>query len=98
MTIVGFRESQITNHVPIYAHEYPCLAIGTERTRSPVISKIALQIAGRTGGSAGSPKPVGGFAVCRKWTSISGGACVIRTGGYWWKLVCTARPLSIVIS
>src|ERR1700722_2142063 len=80
------HESRITNHesritIP-YAQEYPCFAIGTERKRSPVASKIALHTAGKIAGSAGSPKPVGGLAAVRKWTSISGGACVMRTGGY----------------
>ena len=49
-----------------YAQLKPCFAIGSERIRLPVASKIALQIAGMDGGSAGSPSPVGGFAVCRK--------------------------------
>src|SRR5258708_6629701 len=42
-------------------------------TRSPVTLKIALHTAGRTGGRAGSPRPVGELSVLRKWTSISAG-------------------------
>lgn len=38
----------------------PSLASGIVRTRWPVALKIALQIAGATGGNAGSPTPVGG--------------------------------------
>ena len=38
----------------------PSLASGSVRTRWPVAAKIALQIAGATGGNAGSPTPVGG--------------------------------------
>jgi hypothetical protein len=37
----------------------PSLANGSVRTRWPVAAKIALQIAGATGGNAGSPTPVG---------------------------------------
>ena len=46
--------------------------------RFPVNVKSALHTAGITGGSAGSPNPVGELSVLRKWTSISGGACVKR--------------------
>ncbi|NDD64476.1 MAG: hypothetical protein EBZ36_10955 [Acidobacteria bacterium] len=35
--------------------------IGRFLIRSPVAAKMALLIAGRIGGSAGSPSPVGGF-------------------------------------
>ena len=35
---------------------------------------MAFVIAGMIGGSAGSPRPVGGLLVFRKWTSISFGA------------------------
>ena len=82
----------------LYAQLKPCLESGNERTRLAVAAKIALQIADSTGGSAGSPSPVGEFCVFLKCTSISGGASLIRTCGYWWKFVCTARPPSIVIS
>ena len=50
-------------HYPIlrfYAQVKPCLESGRERMRFPVSVKIALQTAGRMGGRAGSPKPVGG--------------------------------------
>ena len=40
------------------AQEYPCLAKGRVRMRSPVAVKMALQTAGRIGGRAGSPRPV----------------------------------------
>ena len=36
---------------------------GSERIRLPVTAKIAFEIAGATGGIAGSPKPVGGLLV-----------------------------------
>jgi hypothetical protein len=42
------------------------LVIGSVRMRPPVAVKIALLIAGRIGGKAGSPKSVGGLLVCRK--------------------------------
>ena len=45
-----------------YAQLNPCFASGSERMRSPVAAKIALQTAGRIGGSAGSPRPVGGLS------------------------------------
>jgi DNA-binding transcriptional regulator YdaS (Cro superfamily) len=38
----------------------PSTLSGNVRTRWPVAAKIALQIAGATGGNAGSPTPVGG--------------------------------------
>ena len=44
----------------------PCFASGSERIRVPVLAKIALQTAGRIGGSVGSPSPVGGLSVVRK--------------------------------
>ncbi len=56
------------------AQLYPLLARGSLRMRRPVAVKIALQTAGKTGGNAGSPNPVGGNSVLLKWTSISGGA------------------------
>jgi len=65
--------------------------------RVPVAAKIALHTAGIAGGSAGSPRPVGGLFVALKCTSIAGGACAIRIGGYSLKFPCTARPRSIVI-
>src|SRR5439155_21904557 len=81
-----------------YAQLKPCFTSGSERIRLPVAAKIALQIAGGTGGSAGSPRPVGGLLVFRKCTSISAGAFAMRASGYWWKLLFMARPLSNVIS
>ena len=49
----------------------------------PVIAKMALQTAGRIGGSAGSPRPVGLLSDRTKCTSISFGACDILTSvGY----------------
>lgn len=47
-------------------------SIGSERIRLPVAAKIALHRAGRIGGNAGSPNPVGGFALWTKCTSIGG--------------------------
>ena len=41
----------------------PSLVSGSVRTRWPLAAKIALQIAGATGGSAGSPMPVGGLSL-----------------------------------
>src|SRR5690348_3711860 len=76
----------------IYAQLKPDLESGSERTRLPVAEKIALAIAGRIGGSAGSPNPVGLLFDFNQCTSISGGACVRRTSLCWWKLVCTTRP------
>jgi len=55
-----------------YAQLNPDLAIGNDRNRFPLAAKIALQIAGGVGGSAGSPNPVGLKVVFRKCTSISG--------------------------
>src|SRR5437773_12513045 len=85
-------------YVLCYAHEKPCLESGSERMRVPVTAKMALHTAGSSGGSAGSPRPVGGLSVLKKCTSISAGIWFMRTGGYSWKLLCTARPPSIVIS
>ena len=45
---------------------------GSVRMRLPVAAKIALQTAGSNGGSAGSPRPVGGLSVFRKCTSTCG--------------------------
>ena len=54
---------------------------GNWRTRLPVAAKIALQIAGATGGNAGSPSPVVGYFVERKCVSIFAGASVMRISG-----------------
>ena len=42
------------------------LLSGSVRTRCPVAAKIALQIAGATGGNAGSPTPVGEYSLWMK--------------------------------
>ncbi len=55
-----------------YAHLNPCFEIGSDRMRLPVAAKIAFASAGIVGGSAGSPRPVGGLSVTTKWTSTSG--------------------------
>ena len=57
-----------------------CFDNGSDRIRLPVAAKIALQSAGTTGGSAGSPMPVGGNSVIRKLTSTAG-ICVSRISG-----------------
>src|SRR6185312_5474068 len=51
------------------AHLKPLFDIGSSRIRCPVAAKMALQTAGMTGGSAGSPNPVGSWLVFRKCTS-----------------------------
>ncbi len=53
---------------------------GSDRMRWRVAAKRALQIAGRAGGRAGSPRPVGECSVFRKWTSTSG-ASAMRSSG-----------------
>src|SRR6185503_19024227 len=82
----------------LHAHLYPCFARGNVRTRWPVAVKIAFAIAGRIGGSAGSPRPVGLLSVVRKCTLISFGAWRIRSGSYSANEVSTAWPSLIVIS
>src|SRR5207244_4468694 len=57
-----------------YPHLRSCFEIGSDRILLPVAAKIALHNAGGAGGSAGSPNPVGGKSVFRKYTSIDGGA------------------------
>ena len=52
--------------------EKPSRVSGNVRTRCPVAAKIALQIAGATGGNAGSPTPVGGLSLWMKCTSTFG--------------------------
>lgn len=55
-----------------------CGSIGNERMRWPVAANSALHKAGRTGGSAGSPRPVGGLSLRTKCTS-TGGASSMRS-------------------
>ena len=55
-----------------YAHLRPCFVNGSDRILRPVAAKIALHSAGTTGGSAGSPIPVGDEDVNRKCTSTGG--------------------------
>jgi len=52
----------------------PCFTAGSERIRLAVAVKIALQIAGTTGGRAGSPRPLGGYSDLTKSTTIAAGA------------------------
>src|SRR5688572_22257868 len=84
--------------VVAHAHDIPLFDSGIVRILLPVAAKIALATAGRIGGSAGSPRPVTGLSLARKCTSITGGACAMRTGWKSWKLLWTTRPFSIVIS
>jgi hypothetical protein len=83
----GFREGDgrrtvvCSSQCPAsHAHIKPCFESGSERILFPVTVKIALHTAGKIGGSAGSPSPVGGLFVLKKCTWISGGASVSRTG------------------
>lgn len=71
LTAIQAKETNPGN-LGAWAQEKPCLESGKERMRFPVTAKMALQTAGKTGGKAGSPSPVGGLSVFRKWTSISG--------------------------
>jgi len=57
-----------------HAHRKPCFESGSDRTRVPEAAKIALATAGSTGGSDGSPRPVGGLFDFSQCTSITGGA------------------------
>ena len=50
----------------------PSTSIGKLRMRLPVAANMPLQSAGTTGGSAGSPRPVGGLSVMRNSTSTGG--------------------------
>src|SRR5512134_261743 len=81
-----------------YAQRKPCFESGSDRTRVPEAAKIALVIAGRIGGSDGSPRPVGGLFDFSQCVSITGGACAMRSNGTWWKLLCTTSPPLTVIS
>src|ERR1041384_1157657 len=79
--VIFLRELRVCRQAfVVYASRNPCFDNGSWRTRVPVAAKIALLTAGSTGGSAGSPNPVGGLFVVRKCTSISGGAWRMRTG------------------
>ena len=64
----------------IYAKLKPCFVIGIVRMCSPVAVKTALAIAGRIGGKAGSPNPVGDLLDLIQCTSM-GGVCDIFTMG-----------------
>src|SRR5262249_42990960 len=68
--------------LPAQVQERSCLVSGSERTRFPVAAKIALHTAGRTGGRAGSPSPLGENWVFRKETS-TGTEWGMRSIGYW---------------
>jgi hypothetical protein len=61
LTVTGrLRYSRIP-----HANLYPSRVIGINRNLSPVAANTALQIAGKIGGSAGSPSPVGGWGDSR---------------------------------
>lgn len=51
---------------PGYAQRKPCFTSGSERIGCPVAAKMALHTAGKIGGNAGSPSPVGEFLDFRK--------------------------------
>jgi hypothetical protein len=55
-----------------YAERKSSALIGSRRTRFPVAAKIALAIAGATGGTPGSPTPVGCSVLGTIYTSIAG--------------------------
>ena len=69
----GFEAVSDTNQT-----RKPSCESGSVRTRWPEALKIALATAGASGGSAGSPSPVGEKSLSTKCTSISG-ACGIRS-------------------
>jgi len=75
-------------HVEVYestcfhAKLKPCFVIGIVLMRSPVAVKTAFAIAGRIGGNAGSPNPVGELLDLIQCTSM-GGVCDIFTNGCW---------------
>src|SRR5215469_7379646 len=64
---------------------------GNERIRVPVAAKMALVRAGITGGSAGSPRPVGGLSGLTQAISISG-VIGMRASGKSLKLLCCTTP------
>ena len=67
--------------------------------RVPVAAKIALHTAGTTGGSAGSPMPVGElFDLMKSHLDLGRRLRRAARSSKSWKLLCTARPRSIVIS
>ena len=49
-----------------------CALIGSDLRRLPVAAKMALQIAGATGGTPVSPMPPGGASLGMMWMSSSG--------------------------
>ena len=59
-------ENQIARNKAVQGHRTPktyailTRPIGSRRIRFPVAAKIAFAIAGATGGTPGSPTPVGG--------------------------------------
>ena len=63
------REQGLSNEPPFclrellrdYAQRKPSFDIGKVRTLLPQAAKIAFATAGSSGGSGGSPRPVGGF-------------------------------------
>lgn len=64
-----------------YARLSPLRLIGNVRSRLPLAANIALHTAGITGGSAGSPRPVGEFSVFLHEICICG-VCRILGIGY----------------
>ena len=63
-------------------------SIGNRRSRFPVSAKTAFATAGATGGSGGSPSPVGDSALGTKWTSTRG-ASLSRSRRYSSKFSCS---------
>ena len=82
----------------IYAQLNPCLASGSERIALAGRREDRVAERGGTGGSAGSPRPVGGLSVLDVVHLDDRGHLPHPEQRVLLKLLWTTRPLSIVIS
>src|SRR5262249_25516248 len=71
---------------------------GSSRTRLPVAAKIALARAAITGGTPGSPTPVGSASLSTMCTLVWTGAVFMRATAKSLKLLWVIRPFAAVIS
>src|ERR1700722_2747322 len=66
--------------ISVYAERKSSALIGNRRMGFPVRAKIALATAGATGGTPGSPTPVGFSVLSTMYTSISGASNMRNIG------------------
>ena len=79
----GFERELLEGFAQLHRHDHAGSRFpsGSSRRRSPVAAKIALAMAGATGGTPGSPTPAGAASPSTRWTWMLRGTSPMRTSG-----------------